>query len=64
MRPPTPLGAIVTAKATVSAVEGRKSPLILKPLMALVSLVTAHMNASLLTTKKFMAKVASRAKSN
>ena len=45
---PTPLSATVTAKATVSAVEGRK---ILKPLMVLVLLVVAHMNDLLLTTK-------------
>lgn len=48
---PTPLGATVTAKAIVSAVEGRKSHSISKLLMALVLSVVVHMNALSLTTK-------------
>ena len=61
---PTPLGATVTAKAIVSAVEGRKSHSISKLLMALVLSVVVHMNALSLNNEKFMAKVHSRANAN
>lgn len=53
---PTPLGATVTAKAIVSAVEGRKSHSISKLLMALVLSVVVHMNALSLTTKNLWLK--------
>ena len=54
---PTPLGATVTAKAIVSAVEGRKITFdISKLLMALVLSVVVHMNDLSLTTKNLWLK--------
>lgn len=48
---PSPMGATITATATVQLWKGEKSPLPSKHPMVLVSSVKAHMNDSSLTTK-------------
>ena len=61
---PTPLGAIVTAKATVSAVEGRKITFDIEASDGVGIIGHGTHERFVINNEKFMAKVASRAKSN
>lgn len=64
MRPPTPLGATVTAKATVSAVEGRKITFDIEASDGVGIIGRGTHERFVINNEKFMAKVTSRAKSN
>ena len=61
---PTPLGATVTAKATVSAVEGRKITFDIEASDGIGVIGRGTHERFLINNEKFMAKVHSRAKSN
>ena len=61
---PTPLGATVTAKATVSAVEGRKITFDIEASDGIGIIGRGTHERFVINNEKFMAKVASRAKSN
>ena len=61
---PTPLGATVTAKATVSAVEGRKITFDIEASDGVGIIGRGTHERFVINNEKFMAKVASRAKSN
>ena len=61
---PTPLGATVTAKATVSAVEGRKITFDIEASDGVGIIGHGTHERFVINNEKFMAKVASRAKSN
>ena len=61
---PTPLGATVTAKATVSAVEGRKITFDIEASDGIGIIGRGTHERFVINNEKFMAKVTSRAKSN
>ena len=61
---PTPLGATVTAKATVSAVEGRKITFDIEASDGIGVIGRGTHERFVINNEKFMAKVASRANSN
>ena len=61
---PTPLGATVTAKATVSAVEGRKITFDIEASDGIGIIGRGTHERFVINNEKFMAKVVSRAKSN
>ncbi|MFR3044488.1 thioesterase family protein [Veillonella parvula] len=61
---PTPLGATVTAKATVSAVEGRKITFDIEASDGVGIIGRGTHERFVINNEKFMAKVHSRAKSN
>ncbi len=61
---PTPLGATVTAKATVSAVEGRKITFDIEASDGVGIIGRGTHERFVINNEKFMAKVTSRAKSN
>ena len=61
---PTPLGATVTAKATVSAVEGRKITFDIEASDGVGIIGRGTHERFVINNEKFMAKVLSRAKSN
>ena len=61
---PTPLGATVTAKATVSAVEGRKITFDIEASDGVGIIGRGTHERFVINNEKFMAKVVSRAKSN
>ena len=61
---PTPLGATVTAKATVSAVEGRKITFDIEASDGIGIIGRGTHERFVINNEKFMAKVLSRAKSN
>lgn len=61
---PTPLGATVTAKATVSAVEGRKITFDIEASDGVGIIGRGTHERFVINNEKFMAKVYSRAKSN
>ena len=61
---PTPLGATVTAKATVSAVEGRKITFDIEASDGVGIIGRGTHERFVINNKKFMDKVASRAKAN
>lgn len=61
---PTPLGATVTAKATVSAVEGRKITFNIEASDGVGIIGRGTHERFVINNEKFMAKVASRAKAN
>ena len=61
---PTPLGATVTAKAIVSAVEGRKLTFDIEASEGIGSIGRGTHERFVINNEKFMAKVHSRAKSN
>ena len=61
---PTPLGAIVTAKATVSAVEGRKITFDIEASDGVGIIGHGTHERFVINNEKFMAKVHSRANAN
>ena len=61
---PTPLGATVTAKATVSAVEGRKITFDIEASDGEGIIGRGTHERFVINNEKFMAKVAGRAKAN
>ena len=61
---PTPLGATVTAKATVSAVEGRKITFDIEASDGVGIIGRGTHERFVINNEKFMTKVHSRAKSN
>ena len=61
---PTPLGATVTAKAIVSAVEGRKITFNIEASDGVGIIGRGTHERFVINNEKFMAKVASRAKAN
>ena len=61
---PTPLGATVTAKAIVSAIEGRKITFDIEASDGVGIIGRGTHERFVINNEKFMAKVASRAKSN
>ena len=61
---PTPLGATVTAKATVIAVEGRKITFDIEASDGVGIIGRGTHERFIINNEKFMAKVHSRAKSN
>ena len=61
---PTPLGSTVTAKATVSAVEGRKITFDIEASDGVGIIGRGTHERFVINNEKFMAKVTSRAKSN
>ena len=61
---PTPLSATVTAKATVSAVEGRKITFDIEASDGVGIIGRGTHERFVISNEKFMAKVHSRAKSN
>ena len=61
---PTPLGATVTAKATVSAVEGRKITFDIEASDGVGIIGRGTHERFVINNEKFMAKVAGRAKAN
>lgn len=61
---PSPLGATITAKATVSAVEGRKITFDIEASDGIGVIGRGTHERFIINNDKFMTKVASRAKSN
>ena len=61
---PSPLGATITAKATVSAVEGRKTTFDIEASDGIGIIGRGTHERFIINNDKFMTKVTSRAKSN